>query len=308
MTSKKEGYSLPAKSFLQRLEALGHGFFYLTLLVAGHLGAYVLLVPVVFFYVLCSRNIHKSTSFYLQKRFPGSGLFQRWLATFKLVHSFGCILIDRAWLGMKKGATLQGKSEGMESLIDVLSKKQGLILLTAHVGNWQTALSHIGLLPVRIHSLMHYDVEAVPKHFFDLKRRERPFNIINTNGFMGGMVEAAAALQRGEVVTIMGDRLNNDQSIEIDFLGIPTCFPISAHALAASTGASVGVVFAAKTSRTTYDLKVWQVSQPQYTDRETRNVALKKSVQFFVDSLEEYLIEHPYQWYNFYDFWMSKEK
>jgi len=291
------------RQLLERLEWLGHQIFYVVIIIGGQSGAYLLLLPVTFVYVLFSRKIHKQTSFYLQKKFPTLGLGQAWLATFKIVQSFGQILIDRAWLGIKKDAVLQGKEEGIDQLEKILEKKEGLILLTAHVGNWQTAISHICQLPAQINSLMHYEEEAVAKHYFDLKGQGCPFKIINTEGFMGGMVEATSALQRGEVVTIMGDRLEGGQHVEVEFLGSIIRLPISAYVLAACTGASIGIVFAAKTGKKSYSLRVWNVLKIDSKERSNRMSEIKKSAQIFAKSLEDYLMEYPYQWYNFYDYW-----
>jgi predicted LPLAT superfamily acyltransferase len=150
---------------------------------------------------------------------------------------------------------------------------------------------------------MHYEEEAVAKHFFDLRGQTCPFRIINSDGFMGGMIEATAALQKGEILTIMGDRLGGGQSIEVNFLGTPSRLPISAYVLAVSTGAYVGVVFTAKTGKKSYKLRVWDIFQVQYHDRSSRESEIKKSAKLFAKSLEEYLREYPYQWYNFYDYW-----
>ena len=292
-----------SRQLLKRLEGFGHQIFYLIITIGGQSGAYLLLIPVVFIYVLFSRNIHKQTSFYLQKKFPEFSPGQAWVATFKIVHSFGQILIDRAWLGLKKNAKLQGKEEGLDQLEDILAKQEGLILLTAHVGNWQTALSHICNLPAQINSLMHYEEEAVAKHYFDLKGQTCPFKIINSEGFMGGMIEATTALQKGEVVTIMGDRMEGGQHVEVGFLGVPIRLPISAYVLAACTGASIGVVFAAKTGNKTYSLRVWHLLKINNGERSSRASEIKKSAQLFAKSLEDYLMKYPYQWYNFYDIW-----
>jgi predicted LPLAT superfamily acyltransferase len=293
----------PPKFLFKYLEALGHQFFYFILFTGGQLSAYVLLFPVVFTYVLFSRKIHRQTSYYRHKRFPQHGSLQHWLTTFKIVHSFSQVLVDRAWLGKNKKVALEGEIKGIHKLEHAIEQRKGIVLLTAHVGNWQSALSNISQLPLPINSLMHYEEVYVTKHFFELQGKPCPFHIISIDSFMGGMVEATAALQKGEIVTIMGDRLTKGASAEVDFLGSPAAFPISAYALAAKTGASVAIILASKTSRKKYTLEVKDVFKPHYESRETRQTHLKNAVQIFVNSLEGYLKDNPYQWYNFYDFW-----
>lgn len=180
----------------KRLEALGHGIFYLTMRCLGQPGAYILLVPVVAVYVLCSRDIHRRTAPYLGRRFPDHGPVRRWYDTLRNLLAFGQVLVDRGWMGMRSGA-LQGEVNGYERLLALIAEGKGAVLLTAHMGNWQTALAQLDRLPVRVHALMRYDQAAVAKHYFDLGNQKPPFEIINIDGPFGGMIEAAAALQRG---------------------------------------------------------------------------------------------------------------
>jgi len=293
----------PPKRLGRLLEAAGHQIFYLTLRLGGLNLAYALLLPVIFFYCATSRKIHRLTAPYVRRRFPKAGPLGRWLATTRIVHSFGRVLVERAWLGMVPGAALEGRIQGLEKLAKALEGKRGIILLTAHVGNWQSALSNIDALPRKINSLMHHQEGYVAKHFFELQGQKCPFNIINIDGFMGGMVESAAALTRGEIVTIMGDRVVGGASIELDFFGDKARFPISAYALAAKTGAHVAVMLAAKVGKKGYLLEITEVLQPTYESRESRSRELERAARVFSASLESYLQKNPYQWYNFYDFW-----
>lgn len=286
-----------------RLEALGHGIFYGMLLVAGQLGAYLLLWPVITTYVLCSRKIHRLTFPYLSRRFPGHGPLARWRDTHRIMLNFGRVLVDRAWLGLRPGAALDGRLEGQKELLALVGEGRGVVLLTAHLGNWQTAMAHITGLQVPINSLMHYSEEAVAKHYFDLGKKAMPFKIINSAGFMGGMVEATAALQRGEVVTIMGDRYAGGPFAEVEFLGSKVRLPAAAYSLAAATSSPVAVLLAAKTGRRRYSLKLWAIFRPEPSDRENRRRDMAQWAQRFAGAMEGYLRQYPYQWYNFFDFW-----
>jgi len=80
-------------SWQDRLESLGHWFFYVTMRFFGQAGGYVLLVPVIFCYVLCSRAIHRITYPYLSRRFPDHGCFRRLVDTFKNLLAFGQVLL-----------------------------------------------------------------------------------------------------------------------------------------------------------------------------------------------------------------------
>ena len=295
--------STERSGLLRHLEAFGHNIFYVVLRILGHVGAYLLLVPVVFTYVLFSRKIHRSCGYYLHRRFADHGPIRRWVDTYRLVLSFGQVLVDRGWLGVSKRAKLEGDLEGKEELLEMVSKGKGLVLLIAHVGNWQTAMSHIRGLEVPINSLMHYEEEAVAKHYFDLRNDSMPFRIIKSDGFMGGMIESTAALQRGEVVTIMGDRYAGGPFSKLDFLGGTVRLPAAAYSLAAATGAPVAILLAAKTGRRTYNVRVWDSFYPEGGDRIGRRREIDQSAHRFARAMTEYVSKYPYQWYNFFDFW-----
>lgn len=242
---------------------------------------------------------------YLKRRFPGESFLQYWKHGYCVLFNFGKVLVERGWLGVAKGTRLDGHFEGYDRLLELISGGRGVVLVTGHVGNWQSALAHLADLPVRVNALMRYDQQAVAKHFFDLGENRRSFEIIDADGEFGGMVSALAALGRGEVVTIMADRFIKGSSTSVNFLGDDARFPDSAYLLAASNSAPVAVIFAAKTGLNSYTLKLWDSFHPQYNDRAERDSMLLDGTRRFSQALEEYLKTYPYQWYNFYNFWQQ---
>ncbi len=293
---------MKGRSLGQRLEGVGHGFFYLALFLAGQWGAYLLLVPVMLVYALCSRSIHARMTPYLRRRFPEHGRWQLFWDVYRNLLAFGQILVDRGWLGVKKQAAMAGKTSGYEQLEELLAKGRGVVLITAHVGNWQTALAHLGKLSVPVHALMQYDQEAAAKHYFDVGNKERPFAIIDADGPFGGMIDCAAALGRGEVVTIMADRYIKGSYSTVDFLGDQVRLPDSAYVLASCAKAPVVFMLSAKTGRRSYELKIWDVLYPEYQSRDERAGMISDCSQRFALTMEKYLSNYPYQWYNFFDF------
>ena len=106
-----------------RLEAVGHWFFYVAMLLFGHRGGLVLLVPVVSVYVLFSRKIRGTVRHYLNHRFPGERGFKYWLYTYKNVYTFGHVLVDRGWIGLKKKGRFDCDLVGYETLVELIEKK-----------------------------------------------------------------------------------------------------------------------------------------------------------------------------------------
>lgn len=285
-------------------EGVGHQIFYITLRLFGHRGARGLLVPVVTVYLLFSRTIHHRTRSYLAHRFPKKGRLARCIQSWRLVYGFGAVLVDRGWLGLCRNAAFYGEFPDEKQLLQLLAGKKGLVLVLAHVGNWQAALVWLGKLPVPVHGLMRYDQLEVAKHYFDLGRHRRPVEIIDVEGPFGGMIEAAAALQRGEVVVIMGDRYWKGPFCRAEFLGEQVRLPVAAYGLAASSGAPVAVLLTGKTGPRSAEVRLWDCWQPgELANKMGREVVLQRSAERFAAALERYLEKYPHQWYNFYDFW-----
>ncbi len=288
---------------VQQLERLGHWFFFVALRIFGYRGGSFLLAPVIFVYVLFSRKIHRTVKYYLKHRFPGESGWKYWFYTYRNLYSFGHVLVDRGWLGMNENPGFEGDFSDFDTLVELTERKKGVVLLTAHVGNWQSALANLDNLPMKVHALMQYDQQAAAKHYFDINGRGRSFEIIDAEGPFGGMVDASAALQRGEVVTIMGDRFIKGSFSRVDFMGEAVRVPDAAYLLAATTGAPVVVLLAAKTGKKAFQLKIWDYFYPQYENREERGQMLQECAQKYIVAVEKYLKIYPFQWYNFYNFW-----
>lgn len=282
---------------------LGPLFFYLMLLIGGQRLAYLVLHPVVLAYVSCSTKIHKKLGPYVNRRFPHGSWFHKRLQVYQIIISLGKMLIDRALLGIRPDSHFEGTFEGLERLQDIIDSGTGAVVVLAHVGTWQTAMAHLAGLNTKIHAIMAHNEEAVTKHFYEMGR-SRSFQIIDAQGFMGGMIEAAAVLARGELVLIMGDRAEGGQTMPTQFLGSPVNLPVAAYNLAAVTNTPIIIAFSAKTGTTSHTLKIWDIIHPHFADRE-KKAELSRCVSRFSTALQEYVEQYPHQWGNFFDIWQQ---
>ena len=294
---------MPKLSVKQYLRQLGDGFFYTAMRFFGQRGGYLLLYPVVFCYTLFSRQVRQVTSPYLSKRFVNHNCVQRFLHLFRNILAFGRILVDQGWLKTDKTANFDCETVGGDTLVKLINDGKGVVLVTGHVGNWHSALSRLDFLPTKIHALMQYDQHAQANDFSKQEEKNNVIEIIDTDDPMGGMIEATAALQRGEVVTIMGDRFVKGTSSTVDFLGHKTKLPNGAYTLAALVGSPVVIFLAAKTSPKQFQVKIWEVFYPKFETRDRRQQTLDECCRKYALCLEKYLKIYPYQWYNFYNFW-----
>jgi predicted LPLAT superfamily acyltransferase len=115
-----------------------------------------------------------------------------------------------------------------------------------------------------------------------------------------------ACLDRGELVGIMADRLpsgGGDTPIRIDFLGLPMAFPLSPFRLACLLGVPVYLSLCLRKGDAHYETVVRPLGDPAKVPRRHRDAAATELARAWVRSLEQACLEHPYQWFNFYDTW-----
>jgi len=281
-----------------------HGIFYFLIGVGGRRSAYALLYVVVFWYVLFYPSIRRRSSHYLKRRFPNDSGFKQFKHCYRLCLSMGKALVDRAIVGIlgpdKMEVTLHGKQE----LLDLLAEEKGLILINAHVGCWQAAMSAMTFMNTSVSMLMQRGSDDVDRHYFEHSGQESPYHVIDPGGYLGGALEMMAVLKEKQILSVMGDRVfgNPKNSMPVEFLGDTAYFPISAFTLAGATGTPCAILLSYKSGPASYELELANVIQlEEGTGR--RSEAHKQAIQEVARTLETFCEKHPYQFFNFFDMW-----
>jgi predicted LPLAT superfamily acyltransferase len=179
-----------------------------------------------------------------------------------------------------------------------------LILLTAHVGCWQIAMAQLSSLNAPVSLLLHREEGDVDLHYFEHTGISAPFRIIDPLGYMGGVLEMMDVLRKGEVVSIMGDRVfgSDKNTVSVNFLGGKVRFPFSAFKLASATGAPIAVHLSYKSGPASYDFMLERTIRVP-ADLGKTEEALRPYVAQFAEALESYTQRYPYQFFNFFNMW-----
>lgn len=305
MSPNKSQHRWSSRSIGSKLQ---HGIFYFLIRLGGRRAAYALLHGVVLYYVLLRPDQRRKGEPYLRRRFPGASGRQRFWHSYRMILDLGKVLVDRAVVGILGPDQMQVKLRGREELLALLAERRGLILIGAHVGCWQAAMSALGFVEVPVNLLMQREDGDIDRHYFEHAGRECPYRIIDPRGFLGGSLEMLDVLKRGEVLSVMGDRLlgSDKNAVAVDFLGGPVRLPFSAYKLAATTGAPIAVLFSAKTGPASYQLELAKIIRvPAVAGR--NGAAFASYVTEFAAALEKFTRDHPYQFFNFFDMWQNDE-
>lgn len=284
---------------------LQYGFFEVLVRCRMLFVARVVLAFVVLYYAMLP-HVRQRCAAYIERRFPGVGGLRRFVHVYRLYLNFGQVLLDRMIAGVT-GRFPFCKTDQQVRLrfFEAGANPNGCIVLTAHIGAWQVGIAGLDQFDRPVNVVQLYNPEDQGKHYFQ-HGKGRPFKIIDSADPVGSMVEAAAALRRGEVVCLMGDRLHgtrqSGQGVDAAFMGGSIRIPVSAYALASITGAELIMLFTVRENGITRVFKAERLSVPAGLPRHNV-IVFQPYAQKFAAAMETVVERHPYQFFNFYDMW-----
>jgi len=287
----------------KRGNRLGFWFFRTAVRIFGLRGAYGLLSFVSLYYLTFDRAVVAASKAYVRRRFPDHGVLRQMFDVYLLFVGQGKSLIDRYYV-TAGGADIDLELVGYEKIRDYLAEQRtGMIFLTAHVGNWQAAMTALRNLKRTVHIMMRPEDNVSVKEALGIDSDREAIRIIHTDGALGGVLEALQAIGRGEIVSLMGDRTYGYASVEASLLGGSVRFPYGAFSLAAAARCPIAVLLSAKVGVKKYVTDISHVISPPAGKRGDRDAEIAACVQEFAGVLEEFCVRYPYQWFVFRDVW-----
>jgi predicted LPLAT superfamily acyltransferase len=281
-----------------------HNIFYFLIRYGGRGASYTLLNFVALYYTFFRPAIRKKADYYLSRRFKKENPFKKLFHCYRIYVDLGKALIDRAAIGIRGPEAITITSNDLGRLRDLIHEGHGAILLTAHVGCWQAAMAQLQSLNTPVSLLLHHEEGDLDLHYYEHTGASSPFRIIDPLGYMGGVLEMMEVLKKGEVLSIMGDRVfgSDRKTVSVHFLGGMVRFPFSAFKLASATGSPIVILFSHKSGPDSYEMTLDRVIRvPSSLGKSEK--AFYPYVKQFTETLESYTERYPYQFFNFYDMW-----
>ncbi|MDR3048398.1 MAG: lysophospholipid acyltransferase family protein [Elusimicrobiota bacterium] len=267
----------------------------------GRYTAYFILYLVAAFYT-CLPSIRKNAGYYVKRRFK-SKAFENLRHIYKLNFTFGKILIDRAAFGLRGEIEIISPQEDKQLCKDLLAKGKGLIIITAHCGCWQMAMSSFDFMEGEKFVVYHQTKEDIDKHAHELSGKKAPVNFIEPSGFDGGAIEIMSALEKKGIVCMMGDRTfgGKENSVETDFLGGKIQVPFSIYRIAGALNSPIAVIFFPYCGKGRVDSFIAKTFYVQDKGKNPQNYI--PEAQTFTNSLSDFIQKYPHQFFNYFDMW-----
>jgi predicted LPLAT superfamily acyltransferase len=280
---------------------LGYQIFVFVCSRLGVWPAYFLLRFVVFYYLLFSPKTTRHIFSYFRRRLHYSWI-KSCVHVYRNYYVFGQTLLDKIMVlgGIKNNFTYH--FDGIENLEEIASLKQGGILLSGHVGNWEIASQMLEELKVKVNVVMFDGEHQQIKNYMEKVISDRSFNIIVVRDNFSHVYEIGEALQKNEWVCMHADRfVKETKTISKHFLKSPARFPSGPFSIAATFKVPVSFVFAFKETKSHYHF--YASKYLQYNSSVSKSIFVEKLTDNFVSTLEKRLLTYPDQWFNYYNFW-----
>lgn len=266
---------------------------------------HLLLHPIALYFLLTSRTVRSASESYFQHV---QGRYS-WLDHYKQLLCFSHSLVDRVMILMGRGHLYTVESQGRELLLEVQEKKQGGILLGAHMGNFEAgnalAKSCAGLT---IYIVTHYDQSKKIRAVLDEINPEMNQRVIDLSQ-SDAVFKMRDVVESGGLLAILADRTDEGKRVCVDFMGAKAELPAGPYLLAGALQCPVFCFFALRTGYHHYQSYTIKIADKFDISRKNREQQLIVYAQQYASILEEYARKYPYHWFNFFDFWQSaKEK
>lgn len=181
-----------------------------------------------------------------------------------------------------------------------LERGKGVILVTAHFGNWDLGAAAVAARGYKLNVIAESFRYRPLNDEIQGARAKLGMNVIPLERAGTSMIRA---LRRNELLALLIDRPAPDNGVTVPFFGEPVCVPAGPARLALRTGAKVIPVVLARAKG--FSDRVLGILDPtidfEPTGDEARDIASLTSR--IMASLERMMARHPDQWYMFRRLW-----
>jgi predicted LPLAT superfamily acyltransferase len=254
---------------------------------------------VALFYVCCASAARGASRAYLTRvlnRTPSA------LEIYKHFLYFSSVTHDRLFLLAGGFDSFKITIHGQSEIDQALEKHNGVMLYGAHFGSFEAVRFTANNRPNLNISILMYEKnsEKLAKIFHQISPDLA--NIIIPLGSIQTMLTVRDRLSKEHMVGILADRSVNDEpGIQRDFLGTPATFPLAPFRLPKLFASPVCFIAGIYEGGNRYRI-FFRDLNPENETHSTESVLSR-----YADTLEELCLVHPYNWFNFYDFWARNE-
>jgi predicted LPLAT superfamily acyltransferase len=225
------------------------------------------------------------------------------------LHTFAQVSLDRLFFLMGRWDSFCFEHRNHDLLVEAAKTGRGVLLVGAHLGSFEVMRCRAKQFGIPINVVVDFtNAERVNGVLRSLAPDIDTRLISIGTDPVAAMLAIRAAIDRGEVVAILGDRkpaatADNKRLVVAEFLGADAAFPAGPWLLAHTLRCPVYFVAGLYTRPNHYALHFEFLADEVRLDRHERAAALARYARTYASMLETYARSAPLNWFNFFDFW-----
>jgi lauroyl/myristoyl acyltransferase len=223
----------------------------------------------------------------------------RKLLLWRFFQNYGIYVVDFFRLlsmSLEESQAFAQLYEGRQHIDTALERGKGAVLLTAHLGHWE--IGGLGLramgYPINVVAIKHNT--TFTNALINVMRMRHGIRIIEVEESAYGAIELVKALNRNEVVAVLGDRaFATERSAVTSFFNRPVQLPVGPVLLAMAARAPVVPAFSIMEAPGRYRGVIEPPLELKYGPDRTE--ALQHNLRQVATVFEQYIRRYPDQWY-----------
>ena len=263
----------------------------------------VILYGIAAYYFLFAPRARRASRAYLRRVLGGEPSAA---ARFTHLLAFASTIHDRVYLLNDRYGLFDIEVCGEAPLREQLARSGGLLLFGAHLGSFEVtrAIGRRAALPVvmathtrnarKINAALEAISAAAPA-------------IVPLGDNPLALLDVQRLLEQGVSVGILADRTPREQQTQtVEFLGAPAHFPSGPFRAAAALSRPVVLMAGLYLGTNRYRVVFEPLADFSDVPREARAAAVRAAIERYAQALERLCRAHPFNWFNFYDFWADR--
>jgi predicted LPLAT superfamily acyltransferase len=274
-------------------------------LALGRRVARVLLYPITLYFVLFSPRAGRQSRRYLERALGRRARFVDW---FRHLHTFTATILDRVYFLRRREALFDVRIVGGELVDEALAAGRGAFLVGAHVGSFEAIRAAGEARGLRAAMVMYPDNARLVNAAL---RAIAPGNeaTLIALGRPEAMLAVRDWLDAGGLAGMLGDRALESASERggerhVQFLGQDAPFGDGPLRLAALLRRRVIFMAGVYLGGKRYEVRFEPLADfTGVADAAGREARIAQGTRDYAARLEAVCREHPFNWFNFHDFW-----
>ncbi len=191
--------------------------------------------------------------------------------------------------------------EGRQNLDNAFKKGKGVIILTAHFGNWELLAASLTLSGYKVNFIVRPVRSPRLEMMLNRNRESMGIGCIPRGT---SIKNALKCLKRNEILGILSDIDTKVDGVFVDFFGRPAFTPRGPVSIALRTGAVLVPAFIIRQKDDTHKVVIEKALELKTTDDQESDIL--RNTARFTKVIESYIRKYPEQWIWIHQRWKTK--